>query len=222
VHWQPKSSPPSVVVRTDLRRLLGRHQLATITGLGWVHGATYTRRNAESVLESGIGLRFSRPVRTATLRDGVVDLVVYEGGGGRREAWYVKEVALEPRKRPAGPELCDELVVRAAQPEGFQEGDRILLVFKSTFVLDECCRAVSGLHLGGGVPYDATLSAVHKAHPKPLVLPCPSPPDRSGPWHTGNGTEGGTFESWITVGRDDPRADYETAGGAPAAEEREQ
>jgi hypothetical protein len=31
---------------------------------------------------------------------------------------------------------------------------------------------------------------------------CSSPPDRSGPWRSGNGVEGGVFESWIKVDAD--------------------
>jgi hypothetical protein len=199
--WNPKRR--TVGTQVDVRRPLGRHRLATITGLGWVHNGTYSRRAAEAVLEEGVGLRFSRPVRAATLSDGVVDLVVYEGGGGRREAWYFKEVELSAEPDSGG--LCREIRVRAAQPEGFQVGDRILLAVRCGFVLDECCRAVSGEHLGGGVPFDPRLSKVD-GHPKPAELACASPPDRRGRWRSGNGVEGGTFESWIRVGRDnEPR-----------------
>jgi hypothetical protein len=73
------------------------------------------------------------------------------------------------------------------------------------FVLDECCRAVSGAHLGGGVPFDPALSTGEVDHPTPAELPCPTPPDRSGLWRSGNGVEGGVFESWIFVGADEGR-----------------
>jgi hypothetical protein len=215
VRWPAKDGPVSV--RNQVRRPLGRHHLATVTDLGWVHGGTYGRRATERLLTTGVGLRFSRPVQAATLADGVVDLVVYEGGGGRREAWYFKEVELE--RRPASQELVGEVVVKAAQPEGFQERDRILLRVRCDFVLDECCRAVSGAHLGGGVPFDPALSSGEVTHPTPAALPCPAPPDRSGPWRSGNGVEGGVFESWIFVGpdegRDPGRYGDETSGSTP-------
>jgi hypothetical protein len=209
VRWDSAAS--EATARDDVRRLLGRHRLTTITGIGWIHDGAYSRQSAESVLRSGVGLGFSRPVRTDTLRDGVVDLVVYEGGGGRREGWYVKQATLEPQGVREG--MCDWVRIRVTQAEGFQEGDRIMLVFRSAFVLDECCRAVSGTHLGGGVPFDRSLSAV-RGHPARADLPCPSPPDRRGPWQSGNGIEGGTFETWINVRSDDQRPD----SGAPESE----
>jgi hypothetical protein len=184
-------------IQPELRRLLARHELAAITGLGWVHGGTYDRRSAEALLTAGVKLRFSRPVRLATLQEGVADVVVYEGGGGRRDTWYFKAVELD-----AGPEdhgLVNEVGVRVAQPEGFQSGDRILLRVRCDFILDECCRAVSGAHLGGAIPFDPALADSYISHPAPAALPCPHPPDREGPWRSGNGVEGGVFESWIKV-----------------------
>ncbi|MEU4689796.1 hypothetical protein [Actinoplanes sp. NPDC023714] len=195
--WDPGTATASV--RVDGRRPLARHRLATVTGLGWVHGGTYGRRAAERMLERGVGVRFSRPVHAGSLRPGVVDLVVYEGGRGRRDNWYVKDVTLETR--PAGEQLCDEVWIRLQEAEGFNTGDRILLVIRSAFVLDECCRALSGMHLGGGVPLRAALTAVD-GHPDPQPLICANPPDRAGDWQSGNGAEGGTFESWIWVGQD--------------------
>jgi hypothetical protein len=186
-----------VSVRAELRRLLARYELAAISGLGWVHGGTYDRRSAEGLLTAGVKLRFSRPVRVATLQEGVVDLVVYEGGAGRRDTWYAKAVELDfgPQERA----LVSEVGVRVVQPEGFQIGDRIQLRVRCDFILDECCRAASGAHLGGGVPFDPALAGGDVTHPAPAALPCPHPPDRMGPWRSGNGVEGGVFESWIMV-----------------------
>src|SRR4029077_11059930 len=86
------ASPATVVVRAELRRLLARHELTTITDVGWVHGGRYERRQAERLLSNGFGLRFSRPISVASLQEGVVDLVIYEGGAGRRDALYFKSV----------------------------------------------------------------------------------------------------------------------------------
>src|SRR6266545_1461199 len=192
--------PASVLVRTDLRRLLARHELATITEVGWRHGGRYQRRHAERLLADGVGLRFSRPISAATLQEGVVDLLIYEGGSGRRDTLYCKAVRLEWKP---GEKLVNEVFVRVAQPEGYQVGDRIQLVVRCDFLLDECCRAVSGAHLGGGVPFDWTLARGKAEHPKRQELACPSPPDRSGPWRSGNGVEGGVWESWIRVVADE-------------------
>ena len=196
----------TVSVRAELRRLLGRHELTAITDVGWVHGGTYSRRSAERLLSAGIGVRFSGPVRASGFAEGVVDLVVYEGGGGRRDAWYPKsvDVTIEPSRPSAdtGVEFTSGVTVRLSQPEGYQVGDRILLRVRCDFVLDECCRAVSGAHLGGGVPFDAALAKASVDHPQPVPPACPHPPDRSGPWRSGNGAEGGTWETWIKVGPD--------------------
>lgn len=193
IRWRRDEDTRTPEVRTDVRRLLARYHLATISGLGWVHGGAYPRGAAESVLERGIGVRFSRPVQVATIVPGVVDIIVHEGGGGRREAWYVKEAAVDPRPFSDDPALCTEMVVRAAQPEGFQNGDRITLVVKGSFLLDECGRAVSGAHLGGAVPYDPELAPADDQHPQPGRPPAPGPAER---------VEGGDFESWIIVRRD--------------------
>jgi hypothetical protein len=203
------SRPASVVVRTDVRRLLARRELATITDVGWVHGGRYERRQAERLLGDGVGLRFSRPIKVASLQEGVVDLVIYEGGRGRRDALYFKEVSLEGWK--PGDEYVTEVFLRVAQPEGYQVGDRIHLSVRCDFLLDKCCRAVSGAHLGGGVPFDKALARGDAEHPELLELVCERPPDRSGPWRSGNGVEGGVWESWIKV----------VADGGPAAESRE-
>jgi len=189
----------AVAVRPELRRLLARRDLTTITAVGWVHNGLYGRGAAERLLGGGVGVRFSHPVRAATLVNGVADLLVYEGGPGRRDAMYYKAVNLETT---SGQELVDEVTVRVPEPEGFNDGDRILLRLRCDFVLDECCRAVAGAHLGGGVPFDPELDHGDVTHPLPAIPPCPSPPDRGGLWRSGNGVEGGAWESWVHVGGD--------------------
>jgi hypothetical protein len=185
---------PTIV--PDLRRMLARHELTTITGVGWVHGGEYERRQAERLLTHGFGLRFSRPILVECLQDGVIDLMIYEGGAGRRDALYFKAVDLEWQ---SGVTAVTEILLKVSQPEGFQIGDRIHLSVRCDFLLDECCRAVSGAHLGGGVPFDETLARGEAEHPAARELPCPHPPDRSGRWRSGNGIEGGVWESWIKV-----------------------
>jgi hypothetical protein len=186
----------SVEVRTALRRLLARHELATITEVGWRHAGRYQRRQAEQLLAGGVGIRFSHPIRVDSLREGVIDVLVYEGGRGRRDALYFKAVRFD---RDAKGGYVDEVFVRVAQPEGYNAGDRIHLIVRCDFLLDECCRAVSGAHLGGGVPFDPALAHAKVEHPEHRPPVCDHPPDRSGPWRSGNGVEGGVFESWISV-----------------------
>ena len=60
IRWRLVDKERVAEVRMDDRRSLARHRLATIHGLGWVHGGTYSRQAAESVLETGIGVRFTR------------------------------------------------------------------------------------------------------------------------------------------------------------------
>jgi hypothetical protein len=200
-------------VRSQLRRLLGRFRLAEICGLGWVHGGTYRAGAAAAMLGSGVGLRFTRPVRVATLQPGVADLVVYEGGSGRRDTWYVKGVDLVVPDAAA--EFTEQVTVRVQQPEGVQIGDRIRLSLRADFVLDSCCRALSGAHRGGGVMLDPGLSDPGIEHPAPNPLACPHPPERQGPWHSGNGCEGGTFDTWIYVGPDQPASSAPAPAPAP-------
>jgi hypothetical protein len=188
--------PATAVARAELRRLLARHELATITDVGWVHGGRYERRQADRLLSNGFGLRFSRPISVASLQEGVVDLVIYEGGAGRRDALYFKAVDLEWAPDTT---FVTEVFVKVSQPESYQAGDRIHLSVRCDFLLDECCRAVSGAHLGGGVPFDEALARGKVNHPAAGKLVCSDPPDRSGPWRSGNGVEGGFFESWIMI-----------------------
>ena len=190
----PRLEPVSV--RNRLRRQLARHELATITELGWQHCGQYQRRQAERLLADGVGLRFSRPIKVDSLQEGVVELMVYEGGSGRRDSLYFKAVRLEWEAKGG---LTDTVFVRVAQPEGYNAGDRIHLSVRCDFLLDECCRAVSGAHLGGGVPFDPALVRAKVGHPKPPKLACERPPGGGGRWRSGNGVEGGVFESWIKV-----------------------
>jgi hypothetical protein len=194
------NQPLRLGVDAAVRRMLGRVETTRITGISWVHGGGYSSNDAYWMTRDGLWLRFSCPVRADTFTPGVVELVCYERGTGRRDTWYVKQVVLEPRSTPS----TTELRVFAEEPEGFQKGDQILLRLRGDFVLDECCRAVDGDHIGGAVPrYEPQPSAgaaPHDVrHPTPATLPCSHPPERSGAWTSGNGVPGGTFESWFFV-----------------------
>jgi hypothetical protein len=184
---------PAVPVRQDQldlngRRRLARHAYAQIAEIGWVHDATYGRDDANALLDAGLEVRLSRPVRVATLRPGVVDLTGVEAGGGRSGTIYNIEgefVGLPTT------ELTDRFVYRRTTGEALQHGDRLLITVRGDFILDECCRALDGNHLGGGVPASASATYTPVNAPDPACPPRPS----------GDGTEGGDFTSWIYVAK---------------------
>jgi hypothetical protein len=168
------------------RRWLALHDFAEITGVNWVHGAIYTREDATKLFSDGIEVRFSRPVQVASLRRGVVDVTVVEAGGGRAAGLYDMQGEFAGR---GGGNLTDRFVWRSTTDETLQYGDRVIVRIRGDFIVDECCRAVDGNHLGGSVPpLDLGVEPVEQP-PRP---PCPPRP-------SGNGTEGGEFVSWVFV-----------------------
>jgi hypothetical protein len=180
-------------IENGVRRMIGLYPFATISGISWTHGAEYTADEAKSFLEYGIKIQFSRPVLTETITRGVVDLWVIEGGRGRRADIYNMDgdYVDVPTTR-----TTTWLKFRQTSRETLQEGDRVLVIVRTCFILDECCRPVDGNHIGGRVPilleykeYDHSQTSGACAHP-PLSL---------GPWTSGNGTPGGTFESWFYI-----------------------
>ena len=169
------------------RRPLARHDLAEISAINWVHGATYPLEGAKALLKDGFEVRFSRPVQVASLRDHVVELTVIEGGGGRSGGMY--NIAGEFDGLP-DTALTDCLVFRSTTGETLQFGDRVMITIRGDFILDECCRAVDANHIGGNVP------TIDDCPAEPVAPPdgpqCPPRP-------SGNSTEGGEFVSWIFV-----------------------
>jgi hypothetical protein len=179
------------------RRPLARHDLAEIVGINWVHGATYSREDATSLFADGIEVRFSRPVQVESLRPGVVDLTVVEAGGGRASGMY--DMQGEFTNLPET-EQTDRFVFHSTTDETLQYGDRVLIRVRCDFIVDECCRAVDGNHLGGAVP---TLPETPVEPSEPGNGPaCPPRP-------SGDGVEGGLFESWVFVQTKYPRGPYE-------------
>jgi hypothetical protein len=89
-----------------------------------------------------------------------------------------------------GDKLTDRFVWRSTTDETLQYGDRIIIRIRGDFIVDECCRAVDGNHLGGAVPSLEELSV--EPIEEPPGPPCPSR-------RSGNGTEGGEFISWVFV-----------------------
>ena len=160
------------------RRALAVRELTEIVGINWVHGATYTRDDANALLDEGLQLWFSR---------GVIELAGIESGPGRSASTYniegdFLELSLEP--------YADHVTYARTTSETLQFGDRLLITVRGDFILDECCRALDGNHLGGAVP----LAGQPKYHPLDPVPERDCPPRRSG-----DGVEGGDFVSWIYV-----------------------
>ncbi|WP_262697550.1 MULTISPECIES: hypothetical protein [Streptomyces] len=191
-------------IHMNVRRPFGRHLPTVITGVNWIHGHTYTIDEAKDLLgtldqDGGLVVRFSADVRSDTLRPGVVEFQVIEGGSGRNAStWYMGGTFADP---DPDSEDCDEFIqefrYRQTTRETLQDGDRVLITVRAAFLLDRCCRPVDGTHVGGRVPLirtGSTLSAEHGGDDC-----CDLPPSGIGPWTSGTGAGGDVFESWFFV-----------------------
>jgi hypothetical protein len=169
------------------RRTLALRELTEIVGINWVHGATYSREDANALLDAGLRVWFSRGVRVDSLVRGVFELTGIESGGGRSASPY--NIEGEFVGLPAD-ELTTEATYRRTTGETLQYGDRLLVTIRGDFIVDECCLALDADHLGGGVPLagEATYRPVYG----PREPVCPARP-------SGDGVEGGEFVSWIYV-----------------------
>ena len=202
---------PTVDEHPEVRRMFGRHHLTTIEGVTWVHGATYEKSDGERLLHN-LGIRFSNRVSVESLRDSaVVELSLHTGGAAGRDAYQPHFVHSEARDLDDTKDYAKELWVWF-DGDSLSRGDRVRIALRCDFILDECCRAVDGNNIGGRVPpmqhsdwaewsderVDRCFTWITPAHESPSSK-CKERGDRSGPWRSGNGTEGGTFESWFDV-----------------------
>ncbi len=188
----------------SVRRRFGLYEPTVITGINWRHAFTYSLAAADGLLGTnsatgGLEIRFSRPVRAETLERGVVDVWRIEGGkGGRGEAMNMEAQLLVP---PSGDGLVDRFHINNSSRERVQRGDRILVIVRTPFILDACCRAVEGAHLGGRLPRlpaedEAARAAFGEEEQVMYSGACVHPPHGPVPWTTG---AGGNFESWFYV-----------------------
>ncbi|MGI5413951.1 hypothetical protein ACQEV9_45030 [Streptomyces chartreusis] len=203
-------------VHPEVRRPLSRRPATVITSIGWPHGGRLTTRQARRLLGTdGVRIRFSRRVRTDTLRDpGVADLFQITGGHGVHGTVLRLETRIDVGGSGAttgtvegtdegGHETTDVITIRQTDSEYLNDGDRILLVLRTPFVLDVCGDPVDGTHVGGLVPRPGGPIA----HRTGLL-----PPDGSGPRTSGTGQGGaGVFESWIFIDNKRPRPPDEDA-----------
>jgi len=187
---------PSQIHR-EVRRHVSLWPSTNITWINWVHGGTYSPEQAATLLgtgsstSGGLDIRFSRPLRTETIVDGVIDVWVVEGGRGRAAAISNKAGSLVLPSTPT----TDRIVFRDDTSESLNYGDRVLVTVRSAFLLDECCRPVDGAHVGGRVPLLAGSPPYSEA---PQHTVCVVPPGGIGPWTSGAGSAA-NFESWFWI-----------------------
>lgn len=197
------SKDKPIVVRNDIRRWITTYEPVTITGVNWVHGATnYTAAEARKILQDdGLTIQFSRPILTETVTKGVVDVLVFQGGRGQHGGIYFLDGDLStPDNR--------HIVFKYSARETLQGNDRVLVIVRTDFILDECCRPVDGNHVGGRVPLlPAFIENKPAAGMPPSQQSCVSPPRRYGAWTSGDGSGGSTFESWFFI-EPDPEPTY--------------
>ncbi|URM88811.1 hypothetical protein LUW75_00870 [Streptomyces sp. MRC013] len=183
-------------IHMDVRRPFGRHVPTVITGINWIHGHTYTVDEARALLgtqdeDAGLVVRFSGDVRTDSLRPGVVELQVIEGGSGRNAStWYMGGTFAEPDDGCG--EFTRRFRYRQTTRETLQDGDRVMVTVRAAFVLDRCRRPVDGTHVGGRVPLlDARADA--PAAPGGGDLPRREPvPGRPAPGRAGTSSRAGS------------------------------
>jgi hypothetical protein len=182
-------------IDNGVRRPLGVYVPTRIAGVSWSHGAEYTETEVEEMTrDKGLEIRFTRPVLVSTIQPGVVDLWTVEGGRGRRG--LITNMDGVYKGLPASGTI-DRLIYQYVGDDSPSPGDRLLVVVRANFLLDACCRPVDGENVGGRVPILADYETYRRGADGPQD--CPRPFGSFGPWQSGNGTPGGTFESWFYV-----------------------
>jgi hypothetical protein len=187
-------------IHNGVRRMVSRYHYTTITGINWVHGATYRHKDVQHLLRGGLKVYFSRPVLKETIFDGVADLWVMHD----ERLTEVTSLEGELEVEPGNSEFTHYLIFKQALKERLQDGDRLLFTLRSAFILDRCCRPVDGVNVGGRVPLRLLESEpCFEPVRRPDWKRCAVPPTHPGPWTSGNGVGGGSFESWLWIKEDD-------------------
>ena len=187
-------------IYNEARRLLSLYVPTTITGINWDHGRWYSQDEAEQLLpEYGKGadddvleIRFSRAVRVDSISPGIVDVWKTDDWTGPSSGDFSH---LSTKFQLPDTDLTDTLKVKVLH-RGFGDDERVLIIVRTDFILDACGRPVDGNHVGGQVPNFCD---------PPSVIPLANVREKRGlygPWHSGNGVPGGTFESWFFVGEE--------------------
>jgi hypothetical protein len=179
----------------SVRRELGTQVPATVDGISWTHGGDYSPDDARRILGTnggtdGLELHFSRRVHAADLRDPVLQINVTERGRGRSANVY--ELAGEFVDVPSSG-FVKKVRYRQTSGETLQDGDLVLVTLRAPMILDDCCRPLHGLNVGGRVPLLPDYEEFRSGDPPDF---CESPPFRAGGWTT-YGL--GNFESWFFI-----------------------
>ena len=216
ITWEAPGPIEQDDIDNSVRRPISLYVPTAITGISWQHGETYSPGEAKTVLgtdteagrSDGIEVTFSRPVYAETLTRGVVELWRVQGGRGLRG--MISNIEGRYVGKPASG-LITSFKYRDESGETLNDGDRVLIIIRGDFILDACCRPLDGNHVGGRVPQLAAYKSQAKPHDKHHDKhhgeqgcdgddgPCRLPPGGIGPWKSGNGTVGGTFESWFYI-----------------------
>jgi hypothetical protein len=187
----------------SIRRTISSFVPTRIAGVSWVHDGTYRPAHADQMLHDGLVIQFTDDVHVSSLRRGVIDVWVIQGGGGRRGDLYNVPIEIVP----GDPNGTFTRTVTARVPvyrgDRIDPGDRVIVQLRSSFVLDRCSRAVDGEHVGGLVPQLAAYADRCVSVTPALVAPGLRPEPRTyAPWTSGDGGPAGSFESWFYVGDD--------------------
>ncbi len=189
----------------SVRRRFGLYEPTVITGISWRHGFHYSFDTAHQMIGSkgpgtGLEIRFSRPVRASTLTLGVIE--IWRFTGGRGQAGALLNMEAEYVGLPQEPDaMVDRIVIRNGSGERVQSNDRVMILVRTAFILDACCRPMDGAHLGGRVPRitdgpNVLDAALKEEREVPRDEACPFPPHGPVPWTTGPSSN---FESWFYI-----------------------
>jgi hypothetical protein len=205
IDWNP--ALPITEQQIDLRprRDISLYKPTVITGMSWKHGATYTPQAAIQLLGSkktkdsdrttGIEVTFSKSIWAETLQPGVVELIKISGGRGPSAAIYYLEGSFVDT---ASTGLIASFKYQDATGETLNNGDRVHIIIRGNFILDECCQPVDGEHVGGLVPQLKQYEGIKPVEGSLRRLPLCAEARRL-PWTSGNGRPGSTFESWFFI-----------------------
>jgi len=198
------SAEHGLMIDNGVRRTISLYVTTKIDGISWAHGGVYRAKDVDHMLRTGLTIRFSGPVHTSTLRRGVIDVWVIQGGGGRRGDIYSVPVEVAPSEPDCEFSHAVTVHTHAHRGDRIDPGDRVVVVLRSAFVLDRCCRAIDGEHIGGLVPQLADCAERWPDLQPPVQPPCRAPEPRPfARGASGNGIPGGNFESWFYVADDE-------------------
>lgn len=211
-NFRPGQPLAATDIHNEVRRPISLYVPTTITGISWSDGAEYTESETESLLgmtstddtnqpRGHLLVRFSRPVHVSTIKRGVFDVWVTQGGGGRHSDIFNLDV--EYVDLPAAG-MTDRVRFRAVSDESPNPGDRIMFIVRGSRILDACCRPVDAANTGGRTPFvvDDEFKEFRRESPVPE---CQFPPPFGyGPWTSGTNAAGADHVSWIYV-KQNPR-----------------